>query len=227
LLLSPDAAVMGTVVWALSFADYRAIVWPTAESGDKSNPILAFAIATGRLCKEGLGLPIGLGSVFGILMVEGFVVTTLDTAVRLNRYLFEELWVAVFGLRMPGFMKRAWFNSLLAVILMFLMAYYNAFEKIWPIFGAANQLLAAMALLVISMWLLGRKRQAWFTLLPAAFMTVTTLGALGWLFFNEYLPRNNVPLMATDVFLFVLALAMVAMAAWSLWSRKYTMNGSA
>jgi carbon starvation protein len=220
------AAVMGTVVWALSFEDYRAIVWPTV-AGAQGNPILAFAISVGRLCETGLGIPIALGSVFGILMVEGFVVTTLDTAVRLNRYLFEELWMTFFGLKMPGFMKRVWFNSLLAVALMFVMAYFNAFEKIWPIFGSANQLLAAMALLVISLWLLARKRQAWFTLLPAAFMTVTTLGALGWLFFNDYVPKGNVPLMVTDIVLFVLALSMVAMAIRSLVTRRYAMNGSA
>jgi carbon starvation protein len=215
------AAVMGTVVWALSFEDYRAIVWPTVESGAKSNPILAFAIATGRLCQAGLGIPIGLGCVFGILMVEGFVVTTLDTAVRLNRYLFEELWMTLFGVKAPGFMKRIWFNSLLAVVLMFLMGHYNAFEKIWPIFGSANQLLAAMALLVISLWLLARRRQAWFTILPAAFMTVTTLGALAWLFIYEYLPKANVALMVTDVVLVVLATAMVVMAIRTLVTRRY------
>ena len=44
----------------------------------------------------GLGIPIALGTVFGILLVEGFVITTLDAAVRLNRYLFEELWTILF-----------------------------------------------------------------------------------------------------------------------------------
>ena len=220
------AAVMGTVVWALSFADYRAIVWPT-DKGVQGNPILAFAIATGRICQTGLGIPIALGSVFGILMVEGFVVTTLDTAVRLNRYLFEELWLTLWGLKIPGFMKRIWFNSALAVVLMFLMGYFNAFEKIWPIFGAANQLLAAMALLVISLWLLARKRQAWFTILPAIFMTVTTLGALVWLFLNNYQPTGNVALMVTDVVLVLLAGAMVVMAIVSLITRRYAKGSPA
>jgi len=214
------AVVMGTVVWALGFADYRSIVWPT-EPGVQGNPILAFALSCGRLCETGLDIPIGMGSVFGILMVEGFVVTTLDTAVRLNRYLLEELWMTLFGMRMPGFMKRIWFNSLLAVAMMFVMAYFNAFEKIWPIFGSANQLLAAMALLVISLWLLGRRRQAWFTLLPALFMTATTLGALIWLFFYNYLPKANVTLMVTDAALVLLAGAMVVMAAASLLTRRY------
>jgi len=222
------ACVMATIVWALTSADpargmqeYRNLVWPPADSGLKSNPVLAFAIAVGRLGHTGLGIPIGLGSVFGILMVEGFVVTTLDTAVRLNRYLFEELWMTLLGLKMPSLMKRVWFNSALAVVLMFVMCYFNAFEKIWPMFGSGNQLLAALVLLVVSMWLLGRRRQAWFAIVPAVFMTVTTLGALVYLFFTEYLPKRNMPLLITDIVLIGLALVMVVMVIRAFATRRY------
>ena len=222
------ACVLTAVVWALTSAgplrgiqEYRDLVWPSPESGLSSNPVLAFAIAVGRLGKEGLGIPIALGSVFGILMVEGFVVTTLDTAVRLNRYLFEELWMTLFGTKMPGFMKRVWFNSLLAVVLMFVMCYFNAFEKIWPMFGSGNQLLAALVLLVISLWLLGRGRQAWFTIIPAVFMTTTTLGALVYLFFTEYLPQRNLPLLITDIALICMAAVMVVLAIHAFATRRY------
>jgi len=118
-------------------------------------------------------------------------------------------------------MKRIWFNSLLAVVLMFLMSYFNAFEKIWHVFGAGNQLLAAMGLLVVSMWLLGRKRQAWFAILPAAFMTVTTLGALGWLFFTKYLPERNYTLMIADVVLVFLAGSMIVMSIHAFATKRY------
>jgi carbon starvation protein len=222
------ACVMVAVVWSLTSADplrgmqeYRNLVWPAADSGLKSNPVLAFAIAVGRLGEKGLGIPIGLGSVFGILMVEGFVVTTLDTAVRLNRYLFEELWMTLFGLKMPSFMKRVWFNSALAVVLMFVMCYFNAFEKIWPMFGSGNQLLAALVLLVTSLWLLGRGRQAWFAILPAIFMTTTTLGALVYLLFTEYLPKRNMPLLVTDIILICMALVMIVMAIRAFATRRY------
>jgi carbon starvation protein len=221
------AVVLATVVWAwtcnsnLGFDKYRDLVWPAAGSGGKSNPVLAFAISCGMLLRKGLGIPVALGSVFGILMVEGFVVTTLDTSVRLNRYLFEELWATLFGAKRPGFMKRIWFNSALAVVLMFMMCYFNAFEKIWHVFGAGNQLLAAMVLLVISMWLLGRKRQAWFAILPAAFMTVTTLGALGWLFFTKYLPQGSYSLMIADVVLVILATAMIVMSIHAFATKRY------
>ena len=220
------SAVLATVVWALSsgphgFAEYRDLVWPAADSGLKSNPVLAFALSVGRLCQTGLGIPVGLGSVFGILMVEGFVITTLDTGVRLNRYLLDELWVTLLGTRTPGLLKSRLFNSAVAVVLMFTMCYFNAFEKIWPIFGSANQLLAAMTLLVISMWLLARGRQAWFTTLPAIFMTVTTIGALVWLLVKEYLPSGNVPLIITALLLIVLSLAMSVMTLRAFITKRY------
>jgi carbon starvation protein len=119
-------------------------------------------------------------------------------------------------------MKRVWFNSALAVALMFIMCYFNAFEKIWPMFGSGNQLLAALVLLVISLWLLGRGRQAWFAILPAVFMTITTMGALVYLLVTEYLPKRNMPLLITDIFLIALALVMAVMAIRAFVTRQYT-----
>jgi len=108
---------------ALVFTDYRNIVWP--EVG-RSNPILAFSLGVGNLVNQTFSIPTALGCVFGILMVEGFVVTTLDTAVRLNRYLFEELWGIIFK-KVPSLLKKFIFNSALAVILMWLLAHFNTY----------------------------------------------------------------------------------------------------
>ena len=88
-------------------------------------------------------------------------------------------------------------------------------------------MLAAMVLLVISMWLLGRKRQAWFALLPAAFMTVTTLGALGWLFFTKYLPEGSYSLMIADVVLVILAAAMIVMSIHAFATKRYAKTEAA
>jgi len=185
----------------LVFSDYKSIVWP--EVG-RSNPILAFALATGKLLNQSLGISTALGCVFGILMVEGFVITTLDTAVRLNRYLFEEVWGLIFK-KVPGLFKLYWFNSALAVVLMWLLAYFNTFASLWPIFGTANQLLAALALIAISTWLYLKGKRNWFTLVPALFMILTTTAALLILLFKDYLPTRNVTLMITDILLLVLS----------------------
>ena len=50
----------------------------------RGNPVLAFALSMGHLLNSSLGLPLPYGTVFGILTVEGFLITTLDSAVRLN-----------------------------------------------------------------------------------------------------------------------------------------------
>lgn len=193
----------------LNFADYKAIVWPS-DPGIKSNPILGFSLAAGNLFHQGLGIPLALGTVFGILLVEGFVVTTLDTAVRLNRYLFEELWTIVFT-DPPALFKKYWFNSGLAVLCMWILAYSNAFNTLWPIFGTANQLLAALGLIAVSVWLMVRGRKFFFALIPAIFMIVTTMASLIILFFN-YLGKSNYVLAVTDALLFLLAIVVIALA---------------
>ncbi|MBP1770090.1 MAG: carbon starvation protein CstA [Candidatus Aminicenantes bacterium] len=193
----------------MAFTDYKAIVWP-ADPAVKSNPILGFSLAAGQLFHRGLGIPVALGTVFGILLVEGFVITTLDAAVRLNRYLFEELWSIAFK-KVPRLMKHFWFNSGLSVALMGVLAYSNAFNALWPIFGTANQLLAAMALLTVSAWLLLRRRRNWFTLVPAVFMVATTLVSLGILL-SGYIKKGNYILVAADLLLFALSAGVVALS---------------
>lgn len=162
---------------ALSQQEYLRIVWPAPGEG-ASNPILAFALSMGIMLNKTLGIPTYYGSIFGILLVEGFVVTTLDAAVRLNRYLFEELWHVLFKDNVPALMQKIWFNSGLSVLLMLWLAWNNSFTALWPLFATTNQLLAALTLLAVSSWLLKRRRQAWFTILPAIFMVFTTVGAL-------------------------------------------------
>jgi carbon starvation protein len=193
---------------ALNFSDYKSIVWPT-DPGIKSNPILGFSLAAGQLFNRGLGIPVALGTVFGILLVEGFVITTLDAAVRLNRYLFEELWGILFK-KTPRLLKHYWFNSGLSVVLMWSLASTNAFNLLWPIFGTANQLLAALSLLAVSGWLLLRGKKTAFTLIPAVFMIATTLASLGILL-REYIQKKTYVLVAADGLLFILAIGVVVL----------------
>jgi len=193
----------------LSFVDYKSIVWPS-DPAIKSNPILGFSLAAGNLFNQGLGIPISLGTVFGILLVEGFVITTLDAAVRLNRYLFEELWSILFKEPKP-FLKNYWFNSLITVIFMFILAYSNAFSVLWPIFGTANQLLAALGLITAASWLVLKGKKYLFALFPALFMLATTITALIILLMG-YIEKSNYILIAVDLLLFLLSLGVVVLA---------------
>ncbi len=194
----------------LSFAQYRELVFPSTP-GVGGNPVLAFAMGLGNLVKQGLGLPLEYGIVFGMLMVEGFIVTTLDTAVRLNRYLLEELWAVLF-VSPPRLLKSALFNAVLVAGLMFALCYSNTFKHIWPIFGSANQLMAALTLVIVSVWLAHRSRPVWFSVLPALFMMVTTLFSLWKLLVDKYIPARNYPLIATAGVLMLLALGVLVLA---------------
>jgi carbon starvation protein len=202
--------VLVAVGCGLMFSDYLNIVFPTGP-GARSNPILAFAAGAGGLLDKGLGVPPVYGTVFGILLVEGFVVTTLDTAVRLNRYLFEELWQVMFK-NVPKIMKSYLFNALLCVILMYILAYKNAFLVIWPAFGSANQLLASLALIAVSVWLVNRGINALFTVIPAIFMMVTTTYSLFVLLIEKYLPKENYTLSAFAILLIILSMGVIWLA---------------
>ena len=192
----------------LSFVDYKSIVWPS-DPAVKSNPILGFSLAAGHLFNQGTGIPISLGTVFGILLVEGFVITTLDASVRLNRYLFEELWVILFK-NPPKLLKHYWFNSGLAVLLMLLLGYSNAFSVLWPIFGTANQLLAALALLAVSSWLLLKGKKYFFALYPAIFMIVTTMTSL-IILLNSYIITRNYILITVDILMFLMSVGVTVL----------------
>jgi carbon starvation protein len=66
-------------------------------AGNEDNPVLGFAYAVGKTAKLAFGVPVALGALGGMVLLEGFLITTLDAAVRLTRYLFEEVWRMLFG----------------------------------------------------------------------------------------------------------------------------------
>jgi carbon starvation protein len=201
-------AVLLTIGSVLEFSDYLEIVFPVEG---RSNPILAFSLGMGQMLNKSASFPVYVGTVFGILLVEGFLVTTLDTAVRLNRYLFEELWRIIF--ENPPLIVRSYiFNAGLSVALMFLFAYKQTFLSIWPVFGSANQLLAALTLITVSVWLLKRGKGTLFTVLPACFMIVTTVASLVYLLKTRYLPQGNVFLVSLSGALVVLSTGIVFVA---------------
>ena len=200
--------VLVAIASAVPYADYMAIAWPEIGAG---NPILAFAVAMGTLLNTTTGLSLAFGTVMGILIVEGFLITTLDSAVRLNRYLFEELWKTLLP-NPPTIMTKFWFNSGLSVLLMFGLAQSQGWKYIWPVFGATNQLLAALTLIAATVWLHRAGRKSWFTLLPAIVMMLTTVAALVYYLVYKYLPEGNLLLAGTDILLLALAVGVTVLS---------------
>jgi carbon starvation protein len=195
--------VLVAVASMLPHQEYLAVVYPDAAP---SNPILGFALGAGRLMHLAFPLvPMAVAVVLGILMIEGFVVTTLDSAVRLCRYLLEEFWQVVFAGEAPAMLRRPVVNTGVAVALMVAFAVSGTIRQMWPVFGAGNQLLGALALITVSVWLAQRARRNLFTLIPAAFMIVTTLAALALLARTHLTPGGNLALGAAAAMLLVLA----------------------
>jgi carbon starvation protein len=212
--------VLIAVGTGLDFQHYKALVFP-APGGAPSNPGAAFAVGMGSLLHKTFSFPAAYGTIFGMLLVEGFLITTLDTAVRLNRYLFEELWGAIFR-NPPRILKTYIFNSALSVALMLYLAKGKTVLSLWPIFGSANQLLAALTLIAVATWLVARGRKFLFALIPAAFMMVTTVYSLIYLLQTKYLPAKDRVLTAADGMLVVLSLLVVGLAIKSLVSGRRT-----
>jgi carbon starvation protein len=204
------------VVAALPRNEFINIVYP----GKDGNPILAFSIAMGYMLNQITGMKIALGCVLGILVLEGFVITTLDTAVRLCRYMLEEFWNFIMKGRQSPMFKNPFFNTLVAVAMMLFFAKNSTILSLWPIFGAGNQLIAALAMTVVAVWLLARSRSIWFAVVPAVLMVVTTFTTLILKLRSNLAPagsgrlivENQGPLVGVVCFLLLLATGVLIVA---------------
>jgi len=90
------ACVVAALVAGATKANYLADVHPGAGKG---NPVMGFAMAVGGAAQAAFGgkMTLAVGALAGMILLEGFLVTTLDTAIRLTRYLIEEIWRTFFG----------------------------------------------------------------------------------------------------------------------------------
>jgi carbon starvation protein len=191
--------------------------WLTAGKGALAN----FVHGAGALVSA-VGVPLALAKVFVATVAVGFALTTLDTGARLIRYNLQEL-------------GRAWrialltnptLSTLLAVGLIGFFALLKAPDPItgelksvgallWQLFGASNQLLAALSLLVVSLYLRSLGRPTLYTLLPMAFMLVATLTALV-IGMRNFALQGNTLLLGFSALIFALAVWLVgeSIVAW-------------
>lgn len=114
---------------------------------------------------------------FGAMAFSTFVFDTLDVSTRLGRYLLQELsgWRGRTGATI------ATLATVAPAVWFVLAGGQGAWTKFWTLFGASNQLLAALTLLVLTVWLRRRRRPYLFTLLPLLFVATITIWALGTL----------------------------------------------
>jgi carbon starvation protein len=176
----------------------------------QKGPVAIFAQANGKFM-EGLGIPYAIGSEFVALTISAFALTSLDTATRLGRFIFQELFTTEEESRTGAKPKSILANPYVATIVTLGVSTYLAtgsYLSIWPIFGTANQLLAAMALLAIAVWLKASNLEYRMALYPMVFMFVVTFTALLQLIYS-YFSRGNMFVGCLAVLLFGLAVALV------------------
>ena len=151
--------------------------WQAADTlGDN---IGAFIGGTTRFLGA-LGFPADIASTFVAVLVVSFALTSLDSATRLLRYNISEIGET---LRVPALGSR-YVASGLAVTAIWFFAFYEVAGEsaglvLWSLFGTTNQLMAGLALLTITIYLLRRGKPVLYTLVPMLFMLVSTLSAMG------------------------------------------------
>ena len=119
---------------------------------------------------------------FAIMFEALFILTTIDTGTRVARFLVQEFGGRIYKpLERTDWLPGTLFSTGLVVFGWGYFIWTGTIATIWPMFGVANQLLAAVALTVATTAIInsGRARYAWTTLLPLCFLFVTTLYA-GW-----------------------------------------------
>lgn len=114
---------------------------------------------------------------FGAMAFSTFVFDTLDVCTRLGRYIIQEL----FSWKGFGGAVAATLITVALPVYFIATAPEGSWVNFWTLFGSANQLLAALTLLSISVWLYKARKRTWFTLLPMLFVLVITLWSLGGL----------------------------------------------
>jgi carbon starvation protein len=132
---------------------------------------------------------------FAIMFEALFILTTIDAGTRIGRFILQEALGKVYA----PFGRTNWLPGNLVASLLIVVAwgyfiYTGSVSTIWPMFGTANQLLAAVALTIGTSYIInrGRAKYAWVTLVPLAFVSVTTLTA-GWLNITRiYVPQASV-----------------------------------
>ena len=144
----------------------------------------------GGIILTSLGIPIAIGSVFMALVLVSFLLTSMDTAVRLGRYMMEEIVGMDDGMTVTGLSgdlgsvaRGRYTNPIVQISIAYALVISGEWLTLWALFGGANQLLAALALLTATVWLANwdESKQLIATGVPMAIMVTITVAGLLWI----------------------------------------------
>ncbi len=214
-VLACTAGFASKADWSAHYASWDAAKGLAAKVGAFVNGGASFL--------NSYGIPIELAQAIIAVIVISFAATTLDSATRIQRYVIAELAETV---KLKPLTNR-YGATLFAVITAFLLSMINGGKGgliLWPLFGVVNQLLAGLALLVVTVYLLRHAKSVKITLIPMIFMMLMT----GWAMLinlNNYITQGNVLLSVLGGVIFLLEIWMI-LEAWFAWKRYKTGNMS-
>ncbi len=177
-------------------------------------PVSLFSSGLGGMIGS-LGIPVEFAVSFVALTVSAFALTTLDTCTRLARFTLQEYFEDVKTPMGKTLSENRFVSTGLVVLFSALLLASGEFATLWPIFGSANQLLAALALLTIAVWMIRKKKNALFVTLPMFFMFTVTLASLGLFAWKNFQDQVYV-LSLIAALLFVLAISLMILATRSI-----------
>lgn len=192
----------GVAAWTTHYSSWAA----AAGLGSK---VSAFVDGSANMLGA-LGIPKGIAMVIMGVFVASFAATTLDTATRIQRYVIAELFG---GLKISALTNR-YAATLVAVGSALLLAFATGAGgagalKLWPLFGATNQTLAALALIIITLYLERQGGLKWLVSgIPAVFMAIMTIWAV---ILNQvsFLGAHNTLLTVINICILIIALWVV------------------
>lgn len=173
-------------------------------------PVNMFADGMGFVISS-LGIEEGLAVNFVALTISAFALTTLDTCTRLARFTFQEFFEESENPKVRSITQNRFLSTTVVVILSSLFLLSGEFTTLWPIFGSANQLLAALALLAVAVWMIKSGKKAGFLLIPMFFMFVVTLSSLFLLALQNF-EKGIYSISIIAGLLFVLAIVLLYLA---------------
>jgi carbon starvation protein len=163
-----------------------------------------------------LGFSAAVGAAFFAVVAKSFAMTTLDSAMRFTRIAFAESTVTF---RLPEIFRDKTVSLLPGAVAISLLVYYRHGMVLWPLFGASNQILAAIALLTAATYLRSLGRPTIHYIIPFFLMIITSMTAMAYEIFNTYLPKGNWELVIIGSIVFICGLGVVVIA-YQTWQKS-------
>ena len=176
-----------------------------------------FAGGLASFCAR-LGIPEKSGAIFMSLAVSAFLMTSVDTATRLARFTWQELFTGAQGRTRPPNPFTSPISNMyvatglvVALVALLLLGNPEAAKNLWNVFASANQLLAGLTLFTASLWLYKNRKAWWITLFPMLFMLAVSSAGL-WLLCTGSWKAGNPTLGVVTAVLLALAAVLVLLA---------------